>query len=41
MDVLTESWDDSTVLRRDTLLAAVALQLEHMTIRFIDDDDVS
>uniref|UniRef100_A0A915ASC0 Vacuolar protein sorting-associated protein 13D n=5 Tax=Parascaris univalens TaxID=6257 RepID=A0A915ASC0_PARUN len=40
MDVLTESWDDSTVLRRDTLLAAVSLQLEHMMIRFVDDDDL-
>ncbi|VDM43833.1 unnamed protein product [Toxocara canis] len=38
MDVLTESWDDSTLLRRDTLLAAVTVQFEHMTVRFVDDD---
>ena len=38
MDVLNESWDDSTVLRRDNLLAEIVLQLERIIIRFIDDD---
>ncbi|KAI6181931.1 hypothetical protein M3Y98_00882500 [Aphelenchoides besseyi] len=39
LDVLSESWDDSTVLRRDTQLAEVILQLEQMIIRFVDDDE--
>lgn len=36
LDVLHESWDDSTLLRRDMLLAEIAMRLEHMTLRFID-----
>lgn len=28
LDVLNESWDDSTILRRDAILADVALRLE-------------
>ncbi|KAK0393450.1 hypothetical protein QR680_000217 [Steinernema hermaphroditum] len=39
MDVLTESWDDSNVLRRDALLAEIMLHLEKMTIRFVDFDE--
>lgn len=39
LDVLNESWDDSTLLRRDSLLAEIVLQLEQMTVRFIDDSD--
>ncbi|VDK48292.1 unnamed protein product [Anisakis simplex] len=39
MDVLSESWDDSTVLRRDVLLAATSLQLENMTVRFVENVD--
>jgi hypothetical protein len=40
LDVLTESYDDSTILRRDTLLAELVLQLERMIIRFVDDEEV-
>ncbi|KAI6230488.1 Ricin B-type lectin domain-containing protein [Aphelenchoides fujianensis] len=40
LDVLSESWDDSTVLRRDSLLAEVVLQLERAIVRFVDDDEV-
>nr|CDJ94690.1 hypothetical protein, variant [Haemonchus contortus] len=36
LDVLHESWDDSTLLRRDVLLAEIAMRLEHITLRFID-----
>ncbi|KAK6047856.1 hypothetical protein COOONC_14639 [Cooperia oncophora] len=36
LDVLHESWDDSTLLRRDVLLAEIAMRLEHMTHRFVD-----
>ncbi|KAJ1353258.1 hypothetical protein KIN20_009852 [Parelaphostrongylus tenuis] len=36
LDVLHESWDDSTLLRRDALLAEVAMRLEHITLRFLD-----
>ncbi|KAI6238683.1 Ricin B-type lectin domain-containing protein [Aphelenchoides fujianensis] len=39
LDVLSESWDDSTVLRRDSLLAEVVLQLERAIVRFVDDDE--
>ncbi|KAK0428668.1 hypothetical protein QR680_010939 [Steinernema hermaphroditum] len=39
MYVLTESWDDSTVLRRDALFAEILLHLEKMTIRFVDFDE--
>ncbi|TKR64371.1 hypothetical protein L596_024918 [Steinernema carpocapsae] len=39
LDVLNESWDDSTVLRRDALLAEVTLNLERITIRFVDVDE--
>jgi hypothetical protein len=41
LDVLNESWDDSTVLRRDNLLAEIVLRLERIIIRFIDDDSNS
>ncbi|CAD5233590.1 unnamed protein product [Bursaphelenchus xylophilus] len=41
LDVLSESWDDSTVLRRDNLLAEVVLQLERMIVRFVDDDELT
>ncbi|CAB3411172.1 unnamed protein product [Caenorhabditis bovis] len=37
LDVLHESWDDSTLLRRDALLAQIALRLEHLTLRFVDN----
>ncbi|KAK6738704.1 hypothetical protein RB195_020674 [Necator americanus] len=37
LDVLHESWDDSTLLRRDMLLAEIGMRLEHMTLRFIDN----
>lgn len=40
LDVLNETWDDSTILRRDTLFAELVLQLEKMIIRFVDDDEV-
>ncbi|KAI6183493.1 Vacuolar protein sorting-associated protein 13D [Aphelenchoides bicaudatus] len=40
LDVLSESWDDSTTLRRDTLLAELVVQLEKMIIRFVDDDEL-
>ncbi|KAK5974246.1 VPS13 domain-containing protein, partial [Trichostrongylus colubriformis] len=36
LDVLHESWDDSTLLRRDVLLAEIAMRLEHLTLRFTD-----
>lgn len=35
-DVLHESWDDSTIFRRDATLADIALRLDHVTLRFID-----
>uniref|UniRef100_A0A8R1I955 Chorein_N domain-containing protein n=1 Tax=Caenorhabditis japonica TaxID=281687 RepID=A0A8R1I955_CAEJA len=38
LDVLHESWDDSTLLRRDALLAQISLRLEHLTLRFVDGD---
>uniref|UniRef100_A0A1I7TSK2 Ricin B-type lectin domain-containing protein n=1 Tax=Caenorhabditis tropicalis TaxID=1561998 RepID=A0A1I7TSK2_9PELO len=38
LDVLHESWDDSTLLRRDALLAQISLRLEHLTLRFVDSD---
>ena len=41
LDVLSESYDDSTVLRRDTMLAELALQLDRAIVRFVDDDEVS
>lgn len=41
LDVLSESWDDSTILRRDNLLAELVLQLERMIIRFVDDDELA
>uniref|UniRef100_A0AC34GSG9 Uncharacterized protein n=1 Tax=Panagrolaimus sp. ES5 TaxID=591445 RepID=A0AC34GSG9_9BILA len=41
LDVLNESWDDSTVLRRDNLLAEIVLRLERIIIRFVDDDSSS
>lgn len=41
LDVLSESWDDSTTLRRDSLLAELVFQLEKMIIRFVDDDEVT
>jgi hypothetical protein len=40
LDVLSETWDDSTILRRDTLFAELVLQLDRMIIRFVDDDEV-
>lgn len=40
-DLLSESWDDSTTLRRDALFAELVLQLDKMIIRFVDDDEVS
>uniref|UniRef100_A0A7E4V7C3 Rad21_Rec8 domain-containing protein n=1 Tax=Panagrellus redivivus TaxID=6233 RepID=A0A7E4V7C3_PANRE len=40
IDVLNESWDDSTVLRRDNLLAEIVLRLERMIVRFVDEDAV-
>lgn len=36
LDVLSESWDDSTILRRDTLLAELYFRLDQMVIRFLD-----
>lgn len=39
MDVLNESWDDSTILRRDNLLAELVLRLDRLIVRFLDDDD--
>ncbi|KJH42014.1 hypothetical protein DICVIV_12001 [Dictyocaulus viviparus] len=36
LDVLNESWDDSTLLRRDVLLAEIAMRLEYITLRFVD-----
>lgn len=41
LDVLNESRDDSTILNRDSLLAEVKLKLERVTVRFIDDFEVS
>ena len=38
LDVLSESWDDSTVLRRDNLLAEIVLRLERMIVRFVDEE---
>ncbi|PIC46698.1 hypothetical protein B9Z55_006302 [Caenorhabditis nigoni] len=38
LDVLHESWDDSTLLRRDALLAQISLRLEHLTLRFVDNE---
>lgn len=38
LDVLHESWDDSTLLRRDALLAQISLRLEHLTLRFVDGE---
>uniref|UniRef100_A0A0N5AAX4 Ricin B-type lectin domain-containing protein n=1 Tax=Syphacia muris TaxID=451379 RepID=A0A0N5AAX4_9BILA len=40
MGALSDSWDDSTILRRDTLLAEIALELQHMTVRFIDNKNL-
>lgn len=39
LDVLNQSWDDSTILRRDNLLAEIILSLERMIIRFVDDEE--
>lgn len=39
LDVLNESWDDSTILRRDNLLAEIVLRLERMIIRFVDEEN--
>ncbi|CAI2346080.1 unnamed protein product [Caenorhabditis sp. 36 PRJEB53466] len=38
LDVLHESWDDVTLLRRDALLAQISLRLEHLTLRFVDGE---
>lgn len=40
LNVLSESWDDSTILRRDTLFAELVLQLDKMIIRFVDDEEL-
>ncbi|KAI1728822.1 vacuolar protein sorting-associated protein 13D [Ditylenchus destructor] len=37
IDVLNESWDDSTVLRRDNLLAELVLRLDRLIVRFLDE----
>uniref|UniRef100_A0A915EST7 Uncharacterized protein n=1 Tax=Ditylenchus dipsaci TaxID=166011 RepID=A0A915EST7_9BILA len=37
MDVLSESWDDSTILRRDNLLAELVLRLDRLVIRLLDE----
>lgn len=39
LDVLNESWDDSTILRRDSLLAELVFKLEKMVVRFLDNND--
>ncbi|CAI4229925.1 unnamed protein product [Auanema sp. JU1783] len=41
LDVLHESWDDSTLLRKDNLLAEILLQMEQITLRFIDSSIIS
>uniref|UniRef100_A0A914XD20 Vacuolar protein sorting 13D n=1 Tax=Plectus sambesii TaxID=2011161 RepID=A0A914XD20_9BILA len=38
MDVLNESWDDSTMLRRDALLAQIRIRMKTFTIRFVDEE---
>lgn len=38
LDVLHESWDDSTLLRRDALLAQISMKLDHLTLRFVDTE---
>ncbi|CAJ0587158.1 unnamed protein product, partial [Mesorhabditis spiculigera] len=35
-DLLHDSWDDSTLLRKDLLLAEIALKLDQLTLRFVD-----
>lgn len=39
LDVLNETWDDSTILRRDTLLAELVFRLDKMVVRFMDSED--
>uniref|UniRef100_A0A914C821 Vacuolar protein sorting-associated protein 13D n=1 Tax=Acrobeloides nanus TaxID=290746 RepID=A0A914C821_9BILA len=39
LDVLNQSWDDSTILRRDNLLAEIILSLERMILRFVDEEE--
>lgn len=39
LDVLNETWDDSTILRRDTLFAELVFRLDKMVIRFLDSED--
>lgn len=38
LDVLNESWDDSTTLRRDALLAEIRIRVRSFTIRFVDEE---
>ena len=40
-DALHESWDDSTVLRRDALLAQCDLKVKSCTLRFVEHDVTS
>lgn len=39
LDVLNESPDDSSILRRDNLLAELVFKLEKIVVRFLDSDE--
>lgn len=36
MEVLHDSWDDSTLLRKDFLLAGIKMEIDHFTVRLTD-----
>ncbi|KAF8360520.1 hypothetical protein PRIPAC_87443 [Pristionchus pacificus] len=41
LEVLHDSWDDSTLLRKDYLLADIAMRIDHITLRLIDSNGSS
>ncbi|GMR36378.1 hypothetical protein PMAYCL1PPCAC_06573 [Pristionchus mayeri] len=41
LEVLHDSWDDSTILRKDFLLADIAMKIDHITLRLVDSNSSS
>ncbi|GMS84156.1 hypothetical protein PENTCL1PPCAC_6331 [Pristionchus entomophagus] len=41
LSVLHDSWDDSTILRKDFLLADIAMRIDHITLRLVDSNGSS
>ncbi|GMT14509.1 hypothetical protein PFISCL1PPCAC_5806 [Pristionchus fissidentatus] len=41
LEVLHDSWDDSTILRKDYLLADIAMRIDHITLRLVDTNSSS